>query len=130
MNKTKRVFSLIAGMLMLCGMYATNCQTMTWKDICKGSMGEKWYGSTEAVSVADTLIAVQRNNGGCMKNLQYHKLSAEHCPCARAWIQRRAAVHTHVSIIMLRPRRCVFWLKFISIRNNLGSERLFCVACI
>lgn len=38
-------------------------------------MGTEWYGSAEAISVADTLVSVQKTNGGWMKNDQFHKLS-------------------------------------------------------
>ena len=40
-------------------------------------METEWYGSAEAISVADTLLGVQKTNGGWMKNDQYHKLTSD-----------------------------------------------------
>lgn len=48
----------------------------TWGDLCGGKMSTEWYGSAEAKSVADTLLGVQKTNGGWMKNYQYHTLTA------------------------------------------------------
>lgn len=48
----------------------------TWGDLCGGKMSTEWYGSAEAKSVADTLLGVQKTNGGWMKNYQYHILTA------------------------------------------------------
>lgn len=46
-----------------------------WSDICSGKIAADWYGSEEAKQVADVVLAVQKNNGGWMKNDQLHKLS-------------------------------------------------------
>ena len=49
---------------------------LTWQQVCAGAMPETWYGSAEAQGIADTVIAVQKNNGGWMKNDQLHKLTS------------------------------------------------------
>ena len=49
---------------------------LTWYDVCAGRMPEAWYGSAEAQGIADTVIAVQKTNGGWMKNDQLHLLSS------------------------------------------------------
>lgn len=51
----------------------TNYKSMKWADICSGKMSADWYGSDEAKAVADVLISVQKDNGGWMKNYQYHQ---------------------------------------------------------
>ncbi len=61
--------------LCLCAR-ATNYQDKSWSDLCRGKMDAAWYGSDEAKSVADTLLSVQKTNGGWMKNYQYHKLTS------------------------------------------------------
>ena len=49
---------------------------LTWYQVCMGQMGAEWYGSDEAQEIAETVIAVQKTNGGWMKNDQLHKLSS------------------------------------------------------
>ena len=48
-----------------------------WGHVCSGKMPEAWYASDEARSVAEVVMAVQKTNGGWMKNSQMHKLSEE-----------------------------------------------------
>lgn len=72
----KKVITFVAlAMLCLCAS-AQDYTSKTWAQICSGVMGDEWYGSAEAISVADTLLAVQKTNGGWMKNDQFHKLSS------------------------------------------------------
>ena len=40
-------------------------------------MPEEWYASDEARSIAEVVMAVQKTNGGWMKNSQMHKLTEE-----------------------------------------------------
>lgn len=54
---------------------AQSLSSLTWAQVCDGKMGDSWYGTTEAQSVADIVLDVQKNNGGWMKNDQLHKLS-------------------------------------------------------
>ena len=49
---------------------------LSWYDVCAGKMPEAWYGSAEAQGIADTVVAVQKSNGGWMKNDQLHLLSS------------------------------------------------------
>ena len=60
----KKVITFVAlAMLFLCAS-AQDYTSKTWAQICSGVMGDEWYGSAEAISVADTLLAVQKTNGG------------------------------------------------------------------
>lgn len=70
----------ILTILAICGMaftvQAANYRSLTWAQVCSGNMGDAWYATAEAQSVADTVLMVQKNNGGWMKNDQLHKLTA------------------------------------------------------
>lgn len=46
-----------------------------WGHVCRGSMPAEWYGSDRARGIADTVLAIQKDNGGWMKNDQMHRLS-------------------------------------------------------
>ena len=72
----KKLFSLTALIMLFAAASAQTYKTMTWAQICSGKMDTEWYGSAEAISVADTLLGVQKTNGGWMKNDQYHKLTS------------------------------------------------------
>lgn len=72
----KKLFFLTALIMLFAAASAQTYKTMTWAQICSGAMGTEWYGSAEAISVADTLLGVQKTNGGWMKNDQYHKLTS------------------------------------------------------
>ena len=55
---------------------ASSVDSYAWSDICAGRVTPaSWYGSQEAQDIADIVIAVQKNNGGWMKNDQLHKLT-------------------------------------------------------
>ncbi len=49
---------------------------LSWAEVCAGMMPENWYASEEAQQIGDIVIAVQKTNGGWMKNDQLHKLSS------------------------------------------------------
>lgn len=72
----KKLFFLTALIMLFAAASAQTYKTMTWAEICSGEMDTEWYGSAEAISVADTLLGVQKTNGGWMKNDQYHKLTS------------------------------------------------------
>ena len=73
----KKLFSLTALIMLFAAASAqSSYTTKTWAQICSGKMETEWYGSAEAISVADTLLGVQKTNGGWMKNDQYHKLTS------------------------------------------------------
>ena len=69
------LLSFVLGTLSLCTMSA-GVRDLTWQQVCSGAMPEAWYGSAEAQGIADTVVAVQKNNGGWMKNDQLHLLSS------------------------------------------------------
>lgn len=69
------LLSIFVTLGILSSVQAADYKSMTWAQICSGNMGDSWYASAEAVSVADTVLAVQKTNGGWMKNDQLHKLS-------------------------------------------------------
>ena len=66
-------------MILLAGLWvnghAQSASSMKWSDICSGKMGADWYGSDEAQQFADKLLSAQKNSGGWMKNIQFHKES-------------------------------------------------------
>jgi len=62
--------------LSIVHLSAANIADLSWQQVCSGAMAEAWYGSAEAQGIADTVIAVQKNNGGWMKNDQLHLLSS------------------------------------------------------
>lgn len=71
----KKVFFLICFLALGLGLRAASLTDYTWAQVCSGSMGSEWYGSAESQEVADIVLAVQKNNGGWMKNDQLHKLT-------------------------------------------------------
>lgn len=74
----KRILFIVA-LIVNCQLSiinSTNVRDLTWQQVCAGAMSAEWYGSSEAQGIADTVIAVQKSNGGWMKNDQLHKLSA------------------------------------------------------
>ena len=66
-------------MILLAGLWvnghAQSASSMKWSDICSGKMGADWYGSDEAQQFADKLLSAQKNSGGWMKNIEFHKES-------------------------------------------------------
>ena len=80
----KKLFSLTALIMLFAAASAQTYKTKTWAQICSGAMGTEWYGSAEAISVADTLLGVQKTNGGWMKNDQYHKLTSAELAARKA----------------------------------------------
>ncbi len=72
----KKLFFLTALIMLFAAASAQTYTSKTWAQICSGAMDTEWYGSAEAISVADTLLGVQKTNGGWMKNDQYHKLTS------------------------------------------------------
>ena len=59
----------------LAGLTAQNLASMSWSDVCNGKMGSEWYGSGEAMEIANIVLYVQKANGGWMKNDQIHQLT-------------------------------------------------------
>lgn len=59
----------------LAGLTAQNLASMSWSDVCNGKMGDEWYGSGEAMEIANIVLYVQKANGGWMKNDQIHQLT-------------------------------------------------------
>lgn len=56
--------------------YAADLSSMKWSQVCRGAMGDEWYGSAEALAVADIVVDVQKTNGGWMKNDELHRLTS------------------------------------------------------
>lgn len=48
-----------------------------WGHVCRGAMPDEWYGSDRARGIADTVVAIQKDNGGWYKNDKMHMLTAE-----------------------------------------------------
>lgn len=73
-----RKLLLIALSFVVCHLSYINAAVTdySWQQVCAGRMPAEWYGSAEAQEIADVVVAVQKNNGGWMKNDELHKLSA------------------------------------------------------
>lgn len=80
----KKIISAFLFLMLVIGANAQDYESHTWADICSGGMGDTWYGSNEAKSVADTLVSVQKTNGGWMKNDQFHKLTTSELKARQA----------------------------------------------
>ncbi|MDR2916372.1 MAG: pectate lyase, partial [Tannerella sp.] len=50
--------------------------TLRWKQIVH-NMPEKWYGSEQAVFIAENVILYQRNTGGWPKNVEIHHMMSD-----------------------------------------------------
>ena len=73
----KKIFTVILVALAFAfSAKAATLSSLTWANVCSGGMGDDWYGTDEAMEVADIVLSVQKNNGGWMKNDQLHKLTA------------------------------------------------------
>lgn len=86
MKKIKIQF--LVCVIALLGMYTSvrsaEVSSLTWAQVCSGNMGAAWYGTTEAQTIADIVLDVQKTNGGWMKNDQLHKLSTTELSTLRA----------------------------------------------
>lgn len=72
----KKVLAIILFVICRLTLAHSAVSDLTWYQVCMGQMPAEWYGSDEAQEIADIVIAVQKNNGGWMKNDQLHKLSS------------------------------------------------------
>ena len=81
----KKILLSMLAMLAVClNGNAASYRDYTWAQICSGKMGTTWYPTKEAMSIADTLIGVQKVNGGWMKNDQYHLLTSSQLAARKA----------------------------------------------
>ena len=71
MKKILLTLFLMGGMIT--GAWAQNASDLSWGQICSGKMPADWNGSEEAVKIADKLVDQQKNSGGWMKNIEFHK---------------------------------------------------------
>ena len=74
MKKLLLISILLASALT--GIKAQDASSMKWSAICSGKMSAEWYGSDEAKTIAANVISGQKTNGGWMKNIEWHKLTA------------------------------------------------------
>lgn len=58
-------------------VYGAELSSLKWSHVCRGGMGDDWYGSPEALAVADIVVDVQKTNGGWMKNDELHSLTPD-----------------------------------------------------
>ena len=72
----KKLLFVILLILTGCGCLTAGLNDLTWYQVCTGGMSQEWYGSEEALGIADIVIAVQKTSGGWAKNDQLHKLSS------------------------------------------------------
>lgn len=72
----KKILLFVFALLSVCtAASSADVKTLTWAQVCDGRMGAEWYATEEAESLANVVIAVQKNNGGWMKNDQLNKLT-------------------------------------------------------
>ena len=57
--------------------HATDLSKYSWRHVAQ-NMPDEWYGSAQALALADTVLAAQISCGGWFKNLPYHKLEPQH----------------------------------------------------
>lgn len=50
--------------------------SLSWRQVATG-MPDEWYGSGEAMRVAENILLTQKNIGGWAKNKQYHRVFSE-----------------------------------------------------
>ncbi|MDR0574556.1 MAG: pectate lyase [Tannerella sp.] len=53
-----------------------NISSLRWKQIAH-SMPDKWYGSEQAISIAENVLLYQRNTGGWPKNVEIHHMMSD-----------------------------------------------------
>ena len=76
----KYCFALLFAVVLSGTMAAAEMKPLEqqkWGHICSGRMPEEWYSSDKARDIAEVVLAVQKTNGGWMKNDQMHKLTEE-----------------------------------------------------
>lgn len=78
---------------MLSGVKAQSASDLKWSEICAGKMGADWYGSDEAKTIADKVLAAQKNSGGWMKNIEFHKINDPGGWKDRALLSRQHSHH-------------------------------------
>ncbi|WP_288318171.1 pectate lyase [Xylanibacter caecicola] len=73
----KRIILTLTIVMGICfSMKGADLSTLKWGQVCSGAMDAEWYGSAEALAIADMVVDVQKTNGGWMKNYELHKLTA------------------------------------------------------
>lgn len=67
----KPIFLLLFCMLSSAIGARQNIENKTWKSIVR-NMPDEWYGTTQAIQIADTLVKYQTVQGGWPKNVKWH----------------------------------------------------------
>lgn len=88
----KRLLTFLLAVVGVLAVSASDPLADQWTSICGGSKGTDWYGSAEAVSIADTLLAVQKTSGGWGKNIGYHCLTADDLAALKAAREERSCM--------------------------------------
>lgn len=71
----KIMLALFALAFVSAGVKAADLSSLKWSKICDGGMDAEWYGSPEALALADIVVDIQKTNGGWMKNIEFHQLT-------------------------------------------------------
>ena len=61
--------------LVTCMTVCLSTSAGVWSNICAGKQSAEWYASEEAQALAAKTVAIQKNNGGWMKNLEVSTMS-------------------------------------------------------
>jgi len=146
----KKVLFIILLILSGCGGLTAGVSDLTWQKVCLGGMSAEWYGSQEALDIAAIVIAVQKTNGGWMKNDQLHKLSQSEYQrlineksgrscldnmattqemryLARVWKATgnedcRQAFLRGLNMIRVAQKRCGGWSQYLPLSNDNGYQ--------
>ena len=72
------MFRKIVILCVICSLFSVAAQAdSTWKNSYALNQSDEWYGSEEAVRIAENVLIYQRNSGGWPKNEEMHVVLTE-----------------------------------------------------
>ncbi|MEE1120457.1 MAG: hypothetical protein UHT92_02070, partial [Prevotella sp.] len=67
------MFRKIVILCVICSFFSAAAHAdSTWKNSYALNQSDEWYGSEEAVRIAENVLLYQRNSGGWPKNEEMH----------------------------------------------------------
>ncbi len=81
---------------------SADLSSLSWSQVCSGSMGAEWYGSPESMAIADIVMDVQKTNGGWMKNDELHKLSSSELEALKNSRHERSCLDNYATVQEMR----------------------------
>ena len=109
---------------LFASVQAQNASDLKWSAICSGKMSAEWYGSDEAKTIADNVISGQKTNGGWMKNIEWHKLTASELKAQqKTQIEKYKESFTKaLNMIFKAEKGCGGWSQYWPLDGN-GAYR-------